>query len=1296
MDDYARAAARVHTALCALQDAPERIRADYADDFIRELFEARTIRRTHRLPRMRFILRLTKMVAEECKPRGAYGIVPELFAREIAGVRERPDVGWTGDLGGHQWWAELQAHRWWMELDYINGGDEQSDVSSEDDDDAPLPATPTASFELHPVVYDPTSESWLSPQARRPSPSAGTAKDGETPGAVDKAPARARPEETLPTPPPSHKRFSRSPTPSVSPSSLSSQTLPEPSSEARPAELVGPASEDAQVSSSAAEDGATELGDADAQPTVDEKSGRPSSPSQSDMDLDTPPGSPHMQPSPFSDHSSSPSPPPCPAPLPALSPSPSPESSAAPPPAASPRPSPASPPPSATVSLPRALPLTLSSSAPRLLSLAQRQLPFAPRQLPPAPHHLPPAPHHLSPAPPHPAINALPPRPPPIAPLMSHLRRPKGPGAPRALRAALFLPVTAPNLPATVPNLPATAQNLPEPPRTLPLVSISPPSPLPPPDSPPPLPPSDTLPPPPSSDSPQPPPSDNPPPPPDCPPPPPQSPPPPPPPEFPSPPSSSSPPPSAPPPPPPPSVSPTYPLSQIPSEILPNDARPRFKLALMMPCGIARNLKRGAAAAGLDRSEPLPGRAFAGEDDAGRTTEGKGEEAESMHKAGDVRPVKMARPSASVSPSRALSSGDAAYVRAGTALCSPVDVLHVPSSPPRSTTHPLPRRPHSPYGTAHVRTSTHAVLMSEPGQRSRSLERETARGWKEGGEEWGREEGAYWPVAVEGSSYWPAIEEREVSRERSKSGDRDRSREKSRERSRERERGGRRRKSGERGRRRKRRRRDSRRGRSESWNFDEFGRAARGGGWDARTNELSMSPSSERWTALTPTPAAWVPELTAQAISPMSINGGSADAVKVEFATTPIPPAPKQSSLADSASSTPMHPSSSGPLESSPTAPAKPAGFFCVVPGNCKEANAFETRADAIAHMVYVLSVFPVGGPADGDVPSERHNCAKLNSHKALLATCPAELFPSRIVDVLLGVDGRAIPAAGPENTSTKVPVWKCLYGGRCSTRESPRKRVVLIWHMVDEHGCESLRWYYPWLISVPKEQFADVVGDVLLGIAPPERRLAAPMSHNKAAPPHTPAPTPSTSAAGTTSSAPTHSATENLATPGPVTPTRPRQTKNAVRNTRRKQRRREAIAAATAATSATANSPHAQTNGLTPSRSGDVASSPVHGSAQTSAPSVSTFAPSIPAFTPSSGAVPPLTPKPVSTSPSHPPPPSSPSDPFAVSPTLTAPFLSPPPPSPTSTNPTLVSQLGEQGWMTRALHAFGSVVRTR
>jgi hypothetical protein len=143
MDDYARAAARVHTALCALQVAPETLRATYADDFTRELvrrvplalrrirdpltggpiqFEARTVRRKHKLPRMKFILRLTKMIAETCKPPGAYGLVPALFARAIADVRDRPDVEWAGELGGHQWWTELQDHQWWMELGERRGG----------------------------------------------------------------------------------------------------------------------------------------------------------------------------------------------------------------------------------------------------------------------------------------------------------------------------------------------------------------------------------------------------------------------------------------------------------------------------------------------------------------------------------------------------------------------------------------------------------------------------------------------------------------------------------------------------------------------------------------------------------------------------------------------------------------------------------------------------------------------------------------------------------------------------------------------------------------------------------------------------------------------------------------------------------------------------------------------------------------------------------------------------------------------------------------------------------------------
>ncbi|KAI0036421.1 hypothetical protein K488DRAFT_82040 [Vararia minispora EC-137] len=106
MDDYARAAARVHAALIVLQRAPEDVRSLYADEFTRELYEARSIRKRHGLNRMPFIHNLTVLIAN-CKPQGQYGIIPTVFAREIARFNLQPDTHFNGNLGENQWWLRL-------------------------------------------------------------------------------------------------------------------------------------------------------------------------------------------------------------------------------------------------------------------------------------------------------------------------------------------------------------------------------------------------------------------------------------------------------------------------------------------------------------------------------------------------------------------------------------------------------------------------------------------------------------------------------------------------------------------------------------------------------------------------------------------------------------------------------------------------------------------------------------------------------------------------------------------------------------------------------------------------------------------------------------------------------------------------------------------------------------------------------------------------------------------------------------------------------------------------------------
>ncbi|VDC04661.1 unnamed protein product [Peniophora sp. CBMAI 1063] len=108
MDEYARAAARVHAALGALQAAPEGSRGRYTDEFTQELYNARSVRKTHGLPRMPFIAQLTELIAS-CKPSGAYGLVPELFARALVDVHSVPSMPFAGDLGPNQWWRAIPS-----------------------------------------------------------------------------------------------------------------------------------------------------------------------------------------------------------------------------------------------------------------------------------------------------------------------------------------------------------------------------------------------------------------------------------------------------------------------------------------------------------------------------------------------------------------------------------------------------------------------------------------------------------------------------------------------------------------------------------------------------------------------------------------------------------------------------------------------------------------------------------------------------------------------------------------------------------------------------------------------------------------------------------------------------------------------------------------------------------------------------------------------------------------------------------------------------------------------------------
>ncbi|KZV66395.1 hypothetical protein PENSPDRAFT_689033 [Peniophora sp. CONT] len=57
---------------------------------------------------MPFIAQLTELIAS-CKPTGAYGLVPEMFARAVVDVRGAPNIPYAGDLGPNQWWRVIPS-----------------------------------------------------------------------------------------------------------------------------------------------------------------------------------------------------------------------------------------------------------------------------------------------------------------------------------------------------------------------------------------------------------------------------------------------------------------------------------------------------------------------------------------------------------------------------------------------------------------------------------------------------------------------------------------------------------------------------------------------------------------------------------------------------------------------------------------------------------------------------------------------------------------------------------------------------------------------------------------------------------------------------------------------------------------------------------------------------------------------------------------------------------------------------------------------------------------------------------
>ncbi|VDC02049.1 unnamed protein product [Peniophora sp. CBMAI 1063] len=112
MELYSRAIARVDTALRALKDAPESSQVEYAKIFIAELWDARTVRREHKIPRSPFMLALAQMVAR-CKPApGADSDLDvEAFVTEMRDFDVSPAKEYHENLGADQWWRYLPKRR---------------------------------------------------------------------------------------------------------------------------------------------------------------------------------------------------------------------------------------------------------------------------------------------------------------------------------------------------------------------------------------------------------------------------------------------------------------------------------------------------------------------------------------------------------------------------------------------------------------------------------------------------------------------------------------------------------------------------------------------------------------------------------------------------------------------------------------------------------------------------------------------------------------------------------------------------------------------------------------------------------------------------------------------------------------------------------------------------------------------------------------------------------------------------------------------------------------------------------
>ncbi|VDC02050.1 unnamed protein product [Peniophora sp. CBMAI 1063] len=157
MEGYSRAVARVGAALRALKGAPESSQVEYAKAFIVEIWNARTMRREHNLPRLTFIYALTQMVAR-CKPKKPTGPDPDLdierFVKEI-GAFEMPSLenlellGNWGDLGEDQWWSLLPTSKAKHPLYPASSGP----------DIPPSSASPSVSVSRSTPVIDPSLDS---------------------------------------------------------------------------------------------------------------------------------------------------------------------------------------------------------------------------------------------------------------------------------------------------------------------------------------------------------------------------------------------------------------------------------------------------------------------------------------------------------------------------------------------------------------------------------------------------------------------------------------------------------------------------------------------------------------------------------------------------------------------------------------------------------------------------------------------------------------------------------------------------------------------------------------------------------------------------------------------------------------------------------------------------------------------------------------------------------------------------------------------------------------------------------